>query len=197
MMSYFPRILDDPGYHDPILNSQPKQSSSRATEGGDEQNEYQRLVNMLANPMIPETRAMILLRLTEINNQLLMDKIKNVPCDFSRTAEISHRKSDINENTHPSLSRCQRFASNPIPIDFSLSRSPDLSRSSDLSRLPNLSRPSLSDRGYRHQSILDPYHTDSPHSGTSLDDKLSIISNLYQKIIAEKKKKKREKKNAL
>jgi hypothetical protein len=85
---------------------------------------YETLVSLLLKPMNPEEREVILMRLLDMNHQLLVNKnripmpspstvpvrdpqremhIQREPQDLSRTARLSNRRKDLSENEHPAM----------------------------------------------------------------------------------------------
>lgn len=89
--------------------------------------DYWSLVNMLMNQISPDIRKQILERLTEMNNQLLMENLfkdgmsvmqtKNQP-DLARAAILNSRKKDLSEMQHPSLNNYNYKGQNPLPFDI-------------------------------------------------------------------------------
>ena len=107
--------------------------------------DYWTLVNMLMNQITPDVRKLILDRLTEMNNQLIIgtssqtllsgNKINSVSegnqlpirsdawqiqPDLARSSVMNSRKKDISEMQHPSLDFLNTKGQNPLPLQFNM-----------------------------------------------------------------------------
>lgn len=127
---------------------------------------YFELVDLLMAQISPETRALVLEQLIEINNQLLYQ-------DLSRSSALNSRKKDISENQHPSfginhggmLPYCPRNMDFTEPVNRPIQK-------------PIVPEINLDD-------LIDELEPDEP---TDLDAKLDRVKQLHQKITSRKKK---------
>jgi len=163
--------------------------------------DYNSLVNQLLNPITPNVRKLILDRLTIMNDQLISISIQNQPfqplnqqfqplnqqfqmqnqptmkldipississiSSISRVALPTPRKKDVTENVHPSLERAKQYNSYKPNIPSSTELDFDLDVDEILNEI-------------------------APESDT-LESKLESIYSSYDKVIAEKKRRRRE-----
>jgi hypothetical protein len=141
--------------------------------------DYMGLVSALSMPLQPETRAVILQRLTEMNDRVLREN-QNLQTDLSRSSQLNSRKKDVQEVVHPSLDRYNNKGQNPIPINFTTNYSPT----------------SPVDQ-FDVDDLINDIHSGSYPSHTinkpeTLDDKLSRINSLHKKLMQEKRQRRRE-----
>src|SRR5579872_2652382 len=144
------------------------------------QMDYWSLTRMLMSQITPQVRSVILSRLTEMNNQLLLsNSSNNLSNNLSNNPltgiQSSSRKSDVTELLHPSQIYNQRPTSNYTPDIYTtagLIPQPQLDPEinvddliDDLEIVPN----------------LDP-----------LDAKLAKIKALHSKILTDKRARRRE-----
>lgn len=154
--------------------------------------DYWSLVNMLMNQITPETRAIILEKLTEMNNSLLsknkMMCERNLEMDLSRTISMNSRKKDLDEQIHPSLdiyrnnSTQHNILENPIPLNIPINSNNQFMN--DKYKYEKTNNYQQKDTQIDLDDIIHDIDDDM------LNEKLDKIKNLYQKIISDKKKRK-------
>lgn len=151
--------------------------------------DYWSLVNMLMMQITPDVRKCVLDRLSEMNNQLLMNT--NMLSNMS----MNPRKKDPVEVQHPIDNVNFRNSMNPIPLNMVIGNNqPNLYSNAN----ENQYNPQDAIRGSRGS---DEYNMKN-HSPTKeidlddiiLDQKLEKIKNLYTKLITEKRQERKERK---
>lgn len=171
--------------------------------------DYFSLVNMLLGQISPEVRSTVLIRLTEMNDRLLSGMQSGVQPDLSRAGALNSRKKDLTEIQHPSLDQYSYKGHNPIPLNFPcaddrLSMDPSASfyqqnnfpRTDTVKNKLNIfpNNKITEDYNYKEKEIdLDEIIDDIGYEQDYLDDKLLKIKNLHNKIISDKKRRRREK----
>ena len=164
---------------------------------------YQSLVQMLSSNISAQKRAVVLEKLTEMNNRLLSEDSYDTRIrEMSRTtSQVQSRKKDLLEQPHPSMATPKYMD----PHSFwesvnkpSNTKVPDLESDLDL-KLRNLSKIQQSvDRNKFEDPLdpldlfdsLDPFETPESPELIDLDVKLRQLTNLRQKIIYDKKMRK-------
>ena len=158
--------------------------------------DYWSLVNMLMNQITPETRAIILEKLTEMNNSLLSKNNisgktiyeRNLEMDLSRTSSMNARKKDLDEQIHPSLdiyrnnSVQHKILENPIPLNIPINSNNQYVN--DHYKYEKTNNYQQTDKQIDLDDIIHDIDDDM------LNEKLDRIKHLYQKIISDKKKRK-------
>jgi hypothetical protein len=168
-------------------------------------NSYSDLVNMLSQNITPEQRAVVLNKLTVINQNLLNStKVyapvsKNDGVEFKPTAPVragvpSHRKKDISELQHPSV---YNNGSSRMPTQFPDFRlaTDDHASSRTLTEKKHSQRsrrcevPVIEDivNDFDIDEIIDDFSHVRKNEESSIEDKLKKLSMLHTKIIADKK----------
>uniref|UniRef100_A0A6C0CA78 Uncharacterized protein n=1 Tax=viral metagenome TaxID=1070528 RepID=A0A6C0CA78_9ZZZZ len=158
---------------------------------------YSELVNTLSQNITPEQRAVVLNKLTIMNQNLLNSaKVyapvsKNDGVEFKSSAPVragvpSHRKKDISELQHPSM---YNNANNRMPTqipDFRLSANDHQSRAvEDTYKKKRSQRPA--DDFFDIDDIIDDFSHIPKNEEISMEDKLKKLNSLHNKIIADKK----------
>lgn len=205
--------------------------------------DYMGLINMLMNQISPEIRAVVLERLTEMNNQLLVGNQINIQTDLARSGMLNFRKKEMTELQHPSWDKLKNPSTNFAPVQFSsgsyensfyqdqetrnMAANENLKSRNDFKSRENpipLDLP-INSNNYQNNQTNNLNHfgysskrnyqdidlddiineiTSKPNSGfkgnltetldvDNLDIKLSQIKKLHQKLLTEKRQKKREK----
>ncbi len=165
--------------------------------------DYLSLVKMLSEQIMPEKRKSILERLTEMNNQLLMgftgiDNMSELP----RTGMMSSRKKDLTENYHPSFDQYNYKGQNPVPFGLPVNSNGDhfdYRLNFDQIKTPNINNSNFKSNEYERNKIddidideiINDIHVETELD--TLDKKLSKIKTLQNKIIFDKRKRKKEK----
>lgn len=142
---------------------------------------YIDLVNALSQNITPENRAIILSKLTAINQNLMQQPKQTI--DPARPGVLSSRKKDISELQHPSEygNGNNRIPYQSINFQLPMQREP----------IPPATRPVQKTRPQQRyveefdiDAILDDF---SQEKEESMDDKLMRLGSLHSKIINEKK----------
>jgi hypothetical protein len=180
--------------------------------------DYWGLVNMLMNQITPDTRAIILERLTNMNNQLLnksnsqTNAVMNPSVSFgdlSRSSMLNSRKKDATEVQHPSMDQYNYRGPNPLPLNIPMNynsmssmsqmnvANPMTSSMNPIMNTTNSNQFMPQQNNYHHtpkEIDLDEIINDiSNEDDDSLDNKLSKIKNLHTKIISDKRQRRKEK----
>lgn len=150
--------------------------------------DYWSLVHMLMNQITPENRKLVLERLMEMNNQLMVS-------DLTRSSILNSRKKDVSEVKHPSLDFLNDQGKNPLPMNIPFNANNQYTPNSyQTNSVPN----NYNKHQYKIDNEIDLDDIiEEIQSVDPLDEKLHYIKKLYTKIITEKRKrrKEREKKN--
>jgi len=179
--------------------------------------DYWSLVNMLSTQISPETRTIILERLTYMNQQLLMGSSLNIQTDLSRAGMLNSKKKDITEQQHPSMDRLNYKGQNPLPLNIPMNASntqympmnafgqtnqinpvnPYLVSSQMSTPTPALLHPQP--RQATQTPVINEIDLDDiiddlndEQQTDDLDDKLFKIKNLHHKIITDKRQRRKE-----
>ena len=183
--------------------------------------DYWTLVNLLTTQITPEIRKQILLRLTELNDQLILSSViqnqlynSQNKQDLSRFPTMNCRKKDATELQHPSLDMFNYKGNNPLPFSMPLNSNtqfgpnimggyngtPQIPQQpqSQSQSIPNIFSSSNNNFSRKQPNIdLDEILGDiydSPESQPdSLDQELTRIKELYGKVVASKRRRRREK----
>jgi len=179
--------------------------------------EYVELVNALSKKITPEYRALILTRLTMINNQLLQDN----PVDIMRPFSSIPKRKDSNILHHPATSyneyQPQRLEV-PIPLDIPINVGNRRYSPTKDEGLPEVSLPLktsglnlknnfnyqnqtiniddiIDDLVVKQEFIRDDETRSLKTSGENdMDSKLQHLNNLHKKLITEKRNRQRTRK---
>lgn len=190
--------------------------------------DYLTLVNLLTSQITPEIRKQILLRLTELNDQLILNNnIQNQfqtnqnKQDLSRFPTMNCRKKDVTELQHPSFDMFNYKGNNPLPFSMptnsnsqfganmnmmtgyntgtqmSTPMSPQMSPQIPQA-IPNIfsssnNNFSTDQSDFDLDEILGDIHDHESHAD-SLDQELDRIKELYGKVIASKRRRRRQQK---
>lgn len=170
--------------------------------------DYWSLVGMLMNQISPETRKLILEKLTEMNNQLLIGNHSKIQQDLARMGILNSRKKDVSENKHPSMDILNKGKS-PIPLvmptnynnqfalnPYQMSGITNMTQLNPMTPMPlnNFSFPKHNSKKNKHitEIDLDDIINDIHEESDDLDEKLARIKALHTKIIADKKRRRKE-----
>lgn len=146
--------------------------------------DYWSLVNMLTSQITPETRKMILDKLSEMNNQLLMGmNMNSIQPDLARSSMLNSRKKDLSETQHPSFDHLNYKGPNPLPLNVPINGNNHFTMTSYHSQVSNAN----------NEINLDEIIDDAQEIPDPLDMKLAYIKKLHTKIVAEKRKRRKEK----
>ena len=144
--------------------------------------DYPGLVQLLTTAISPETRAVVLTRLTQMNNQLLNQMQTQfqtqfqTQLDLSRPVSVNSRKKDATELQHPSMEQIPRQSNSvprsarPTPKQAPIRRDPESDSELDI------------------DDILRDIN--GPTTEPDLDQKLKQLTNLKQKILNDKRHRK-------
>lgn len=166
--------------------------------------DYWSLVQMLLTQISPETRSIILERLVELNNQLLIGSQSTIQPDLARAAVLSSRKKDMSEIQHPSMDRFNYKGQNPLPLNipinannhFKPGNSTNIFQSNMFAQSSNYVAPPspASQNSYDDEDEidLDNIIDELKDDGNDLDSKLARIKNLHHKIIMDKRQRRKD-----
>ncbi|XWV25319.1 hypothetical protein QJ856_gp0451 [Tupanvirus deep ocean] len=176
--------------------------------------DYFSLVNMLMNQISPETRKQILDRLTEMNNQLMMGMNSQIQTDLQRSSMLSSRKKDATEIQHPSLDRLNYKGPNPLPLNIPMNGNNQFAMNNPyqmssmmpaLAQMPSMMMPvnnygNMGQYNNNRQPIkdtnteidLDDIIDEIQEEPDSLDKELTRIKKLHTKIVADKRRRRKE-----
>lgn len=160
--------------------------------------DYLSLVGMLTEQITPEKRKEILQRLMEMNDQLLMGygtTGQGFQTEPPRIGRLNSRKKDLTENMHPSFDQYNYKGQNPLPFGMPINSNinNDFDYRSNFSQIDNsLKQNNIQDTfdEINIDEIINDIHGET--NMDSLDKKLSKIKNLQDKIIIDKRKRKKE-----
>jgi hypothetical protein len=171
--------------------------------------DYWSLVNMLMVQITPETRKQILDRLTEMNNLLLIGMGAQIqsPPSIPSIASIpsNSRKKDISELPHPSMNHVDYKGPNPLPLNMPTNNNNQSIMNNSYQMIPSLTIPMNNYKNmgqYNTQPTnevqeeidLDDLMCELHNKPDELDEKLFKIKKLHEKIITERRKRKKENK---
>lgn len=182
--------------------------------------DYWTLVNMLMTQITPDIRKLILDRLTEMNDQLMLplinlnylggqhQQLQNSQPDLSRINNNKSKKKDMIEIPHPSLSQLNYVGQNQFSDPFiksPLSNQSNQSNKSNQSGLnqSNLNQSNLNQSGLNPSNQFEKYNAideidlddiinDLHDEPDNLDEKLEIIKTLHNKILADKRNRRKK-----
>jgi hypothetical protein len=168
--------------------------------------DYWTLVQMLMNQITPEIRKLVLEKLTEMNNHLIIKPSVHSQSDLSRSSVLNSRKKDVLEIQHPSLDFLNTTASIPIPLNMPINANNQFTMNSYPNQMASINMYSLnqtneiapSANNYKNnydidsQIDLDDIVNEDHEQSDSLDEKLARIKKLYTKIINDKRRRRRE-----
>ncbi|XWV26579.1 hypothetical protein QJ857_gp0488 [Tupanvirus soda lake] len=174
--------------------------------------DYFSLVNMLMNQISPETRKQILERLTDMNNQLMMGMNSQIQTDLPRSSMLNSRKKDATEIQHPSFDRLNYKGPNPLPLNIPINGNNQFAMNNSyqmasmmpaLAQMPSMMMPvnNYANIGqYNRQAIkddkteidLDDIIDEIQDEPDSLDKELARIKKLHTKIVADKRRRRKE-----
>jgi len=164
--------------------------------------DYWSLAAMLMNNISPQIRKQILARLTEMNEQLMptFGSYDNTQPDLSRTGSISSRKKDQDEIPHPSLNFLNYNGQNPLPLPIPLNgntfnmnpyQMPTNTPLTPMNNQPNYAMPCPT-KQISGEIDIDDIIDDIHNEHDDLDEKLNKIKKLHTKIIADKRRRRRQ-----
>lgn len=170
--------------------------------------DYWSLVNMLMTQITPEIRKQILVRLMEMNDQLMPNHQKIQP-DLARASVLNSRKKDLTESQHPALDRLNYKGQNPVPIGIPMNANNQYGANNQYNPNPyqinsnngigsapmnNFStKNQISRKDSNNEIDLDDIINDIHSDQDNLDEKLSKIKTLHTKIITDKRRRRKEK----
>ena len=173
--------------------------------------DYWSLANMLLTQINVETRKQILERLTEMNNQLIMGMGVQIQPDLARPSMLNSRKKDVSEVQHPAMDRLNyklpvqesqhsmQRSSNPVPINIPINSTSSQFNMNNSYQMPlnnyNQYSTSSQNKELQPEIDLDDIIDEITNESDELDNKLAKIKQLHTKIIADKRRRRREREN--
>ena len=172
--------------------------------------DYWSLVQALSTQISPQYRAVVLSRLTEMNNQLLLGNQSNIQMDLARAGSINSRKKDANELSHPSFDHTQYRSQQGEPrnsnFDSMRTSSSDIYKTAGLINIPSTpathpthstysTYPTHPTSSFEPEINIDDIIDDLDNKPQidNLDQKLYKIKNLHSKILTDKRNRRKEK----
>lgn len=162
--------------------------------------DYWSLVKMLMTTITAETRKKILDKITEMNNQLLLsESLKQ--SDLARSAVLQSRKKTVTENQHPSFDCINYKGPNPLPLNTPTNANyqPIFNQASPILSNNDIYK-NTKDSGVTIDIDLDDIIDELDFGKKNkkpeydgLDEKLANLGKLYNKIITDKRKRRKEK----
>lgn len=153
--------------------------------------DYSNLVSILSTSITPEFRSVILEKLTEINNRLLQNS-KGTPNVLNKQYDTTLTPSyfdNYNYQCNNNASNYQRTSIYPITMGTTID--PTIFTTNN----PFMSN-DYSDNRRRKDVDLDDIIGDMDEEGSDdLDSKLKYIKDLHNKLVSEKRSRRREKSN--
>jgi hypothetical protein len=174
--------------------------------------DYWSLLNILMNPISSETRATILEKLTEMNNQLLVGNSLHVQPDLARPSMLNSKRKSSSEASYATRYEMQ----NPLPLDMPVNTNNQFmqwkppSESTNSWNAPqmfpqNWVNPANPANPYNSTNsnqkfypeidlddIINDLNDDSDGDSDNLDKKLAKIKLLNDKIITDKRRRRKE-----
>jgi len=140
---------------------------------------------MLSQNITPEYRAMVLNKLTIMNQNLM----KQTPIDPARPGVLSSRKKDISELQHPSV---YNNGNNRLPTQLPNFQLPLNNEKRNHNPPPEKKySPYPVGDNFDIDDIIDDF-SQEPKNEESIDDKLKKLNMLHSKIIADKKQRRKK-----
>ena len=152
--------------------------------------DYWPLVTMLGSQITPAIRKLVLKKLTEMNDRLILNgESQNIKQEMGRMAGINSRNKDISENQHPSLDYNFNIA-NPMPIVLPNNNYQSTMPISTYSGIGHNRNIVQAPKELTVDDIIDDMIDDSPEQD-ELDKKLAKIKSSYDKIISDKRRRRK------